>query len=77
MTLYHKLKPRENLPTLARKLRAYMVENEITVKALAEAAELTVSQISRYASGKATPDVATLKKIAYVLGQTVDYFVND
>ena len=58
--------------SFAKKLKEYREAMNLTQAELAEKAELAQVHISRYESGERLPNIATARRIADVLGVTVD-----
>ena len=60
---------------ISRKLKIAMAKKEIRQKELARLTGKSVSAVSAWVRGAATPSVGTLKKIAEVLSVSESYFI--
>lgn len=56
-------------------IRRFRRERKLPVKVVAEKAGISPMTLYRYESGKRVPDVNTAKKIAVILGTTVDALI--
>lgn len=64
--------------SLGSKLRELRKERKLTLKHLADAAGCTAAYISQIERDKASPSIATLKRISQVLGvRIVDFFLEE
>ena len=59
------------MTTLGQRIRALRAERELQQRQLAEKAELTPSMVSQIESGRLTPSLNTLRKLADALGVTI------
>ncbi|MGN0016557.1 MAG: helix-turn-helix domain-containing protein [Candidatus Avelusimicrobium sp.] len=58
-------------------LKLAMLENGLTQTSLAEKIGLTQSSIQKWLTGKNTPKLSTLEKVAKVTGKPINYFFSD
>lgn len=64
-------------PSFGEKLRAYREENEISLKALAEKAEISIGILSQMERGMNSPSLRTLTKVRTALGLPSSFFFDD
>lgn len=57
------------------RLREIREKNNMTMKHLADELGITVTSVSRYETGDREPDIETLKRLASILGTTVDELI--
>ena len=63
-------------PTIGKTIRKYRQEKEMSQEALARAADLSLPTIVKIESGETpNPSIDTVKKIAVVLGVSVDNLI--
>lgn len=65
----------DNPPRIGALIRARRRQQQMTLMALGEAAELSVGYLSQVERDQATPSLGTLAQIARALGVSIDYFV--
>jgi transcriptional regulator with XRE-family HTH domain/quercetin dioxygenase-like cupin family protein len=64
----------QNLSHIGKKLRAARHRRQLSLRELAERAEVSVSLLSKIENGRATPSVRSLHSIAEALSLPVNYF---
>jgi transcriptional regulator with XRE-family HTH domain len=64
----------QNLSHIGKKLRAARQRRQLSLRTLAERAEVSVSLLSKIENGRATPSVRSLHGIAEALSLPVNYF---
>lgn len=57
------------------RLREIREKKNMTMKHLADELGITVTSVSRYETGDREPDIETLKRLATILGTTVDELI--
>ena len=65
------------MQTFHERLRATRIEKGFTQEQLAKAVGVTKSTMAKYDRGELEPNVKNIKKIAQVLGVSVDYLLYD
>jgi transcriptional regulator with XRE-family HTH domain/uncharacterized cupin superfamily protein len=67
----------EHAQIIGNKLRAIRKDREMSLRELADKAEMSASMLSQIETGKAFPSVRSIYSIAAALGVSVDYFFPD
>jgi len=67
----------KDMTTLQKRLHCLRWEKGIKIQDLAKQVGVSASAISGYETGRRTPSVDVLHKIAKALGVTVDFFLGD
>lgn len=62
---------------LGRRVKAERLAREMTLKQVADAADLSPTHISEIERGRTSPTVGALMKIAHALGKAATYFVEE
>ena len=62
---------------IGKKIKAAMIEADLSQKDLAKKLGITQAAISRWIVGKGNPKVSTLQKFAEATGKTINYFFDN
>lgn len=68
---------RKNEQIVGKKIKAAMIEADLSPKELAKKLGITQAAISRWIVGKGNPKVSTLQKFAEATGKTLNYFFDN
>jgi DNA-binding XRE family transcriptional regulator len=68
---------RDQWPELAQRLRALRKEKGRSLVAVGQDAKLAPQQVQQYETGEHTPQLKSLRRILFVLGTTLESFLED
>lgn len=68
---------KKNEQIVGKKIKAAMIEADLSPKELAKKLGITQAAISRWIVGKGNPKVSTLQKFAEATGKTLNYFFDN